>query len=262
LLQALLSLLLKLLSFYLLLLLLTLCVTIMHFIARALFFAAVLAIPVVLAQELEDFKENPDFKAEDYKVGKDGKSILTGPPGVFDDYEGNDNAMYKVAEATKNDTRAGTCADYMPAGSTAKLVFCVNDGAGGLTTGTCTSAGQYPVFAKCGKNDYDAQLTCNPLSASKPQGTGKCMSKSNAAVLGKFFAKAKDTPCDYFADIMQKKGEKCGYFCIGSKGNMLLQCPENKISKCDGGCRTLMEDAAAGTKVQCGKAACKAAGYD
>jgi hypothetical protein len=194
------------------------------------------------------------------KVGKDGSTVLSGPDGIFDDYDGVDGSLYDAANK-KGDTRAKVCSDLLKQSNIATGVFCINYSDTESFTLVCNGKGDNTdnVAKACGKNSYDAVQYCFPTPATDPLGKAKCMAKTKGSdVAGNFMKR----PCDYFKDVMDLKGEKCGYFCVGDGGDHLLQCPENKLKKCAGGCRTMMEAGkAAGVKIQCGKAACKGAGY-
>jgi len=188
-----------------------------------LFFAAALAASVVVAQTVDDYIDpSKHWTRDKFKIGKDNETVLSGPDGVFDDdLDAMDNAMNSAATPAINDTRSAVCEDFMAYNGIA-------------------APGPY-IMCISNNSDTSYTLKCN--------GKGKCMAKGKNAVAGQF-AKA---PCDYFADVMAKKGELCGYFCVGNTGGYLLQCPEGHLRKCEGGCRAKMESG-----VQCGKAACKA----
>jgi len=213
---------------------------------------------LLLAQSVDDF--DGTFTKDQLKIGKDGTTVLSGPDGIFDDYDGVDGAIYDTSNK-KGDTRTKVCSDLLKKSGTPSGTFCLNYGTADAYYVTCNGKGDTTdnQYAACGLSSYGAAQFCFPTPPTDPQGKGKCMAKTKGSdVAGNFMKR----PCDYFKDVMDAKGEKCSYFCVGDNGDHLLQCPENKLKRCAGGCKTMMEAAKdAGTKTQCGKAACKAAGY-
>jgi len=232
------------------------------------FFASLALVPVVLCQDIQDIDYYMDFatdeqkktwKKTDFKVGKDGKTVLSGPAGIFD---GEGDAITNAIDAASkvNDTRTGVCEDYLAyngVAAGADVNVCINY-RGEINPMYCNGKGDESDHVKkpCVKSSYGADQFCFSGSTSNPLIKSKCAPRTNKGVAGTFMK----SPCEFFDDVMKAKGETCGYFCVGTKGKHLLQCPEGKLKKCAEGCMSKME-----TGKQCGKAACKApapSGYD
>ena len=105
---------------------------------------------------------------------------------------------------------------------------------------------------------YLPKAPCYPMNANDPTGEGKCQNTKRP------FAQAKTAfhklPCQYFNTTIPTGESR--FYCIGDQGDHLLQCPGNKISKCQNGCVGKFEWDNSGNpdmNKPCGKAACAGA---
>jgi len=202
---------------------------------------AVVAPVAVAAGNCPDGSEL-DFYDKKYKpVSYDQCCVITGDDGIFDD----DGDAKAVTTSTIK-----VCEDRAAPGK-----YCLFNAAKQSYNVQCTgdNTANDNVISDICKQGYNDNSPCVPAVATAPCGLARC-ARTTTDYKADVAATYEKAPCDGFPDVKIPAGEK-RFFCIGLKGQHLLQCPDNIIKKCQTGCMSKFEM----TGKACGKAACAAA---